>query len=185
MWRRTLHNEHCSFFISVHLFHAVEKRVRPIVLLIKKWAGYYGINNASRGTLSSYTLVLMVLHYLQSECCLCHASNLSIGGAVVLPCIPTIKCTGVYCIWQGWIVLAYLRVQELSLLLTLFPCNNILPYGFYNCIFQNKLYCQINFTTWVTFCEILFQILFWSITLYLPSSPWTCYPLSSERLPRK
>lgn len=44
----------------------IEKRVRPIVLAIKRWAGYYKINDASRGTLSSYTLVLMVLHYLQT-----------------------------------------------------------------------------------------------------------------------
>ncbi|XP_042562491.1 poly(A) RNA polymerase GLD2 [Clupea harengus] len=44
----------------------IERRVRPIVLVIKKWAGYYRINDASRGTLSSYTLVLMALHYLQT-----------------------------------------------------------------------------------------------------------------------
>ncbi|XP_023679027.1 poly(A) RNA polymerase GLD2 [Paramormyrops kingsleyae] len=43
-----------------------ECRVRPVVLVIKKWAQHHGINDASRGTLSSYTLVLMVLHYLQT-----------------------------------------------------------------------------------------------------------------------
>ncbi|XP_063051197.1 poly(A) RNA polymerase GLD2 [Engraulis encrasicolus] len=53
-----------TFLLRTYAY--LEKRVRPIVLLIKKWAGYYGINNASRGTLSSYTLVLMVLHYLQT-----------------------------------------------------------------------------------------------------------------------
>ncbi|KAL2092090.1 hypothetical protein ACEWY4_011888 [Coilia grayii] len=53
-----------TFLLRTYAY--IEKRVRPIVLLIKKWAGYYGINNASRGTLSSYTLVLMVLHYLQT-----------------------------------------------------------------------------------------------------------------------
>ena len=42
-------------------------RVRPFTLVLKKWAQHYGINDASKGTLSSYTLVLMVLHYLQSE----------------------------------------------------------------------------------------------------------------------
>ncbi|XP_044132056.1 poly(A) RNA polymerase GLD2 isoform X1 [Bufo gargarizans] len=44
----------------------VENRVRPLVLVVKRWAGHYGINDASRGTLSSYSLVLMVLHYLQT-----------------------------------------------------------------------------------------------------------------------
>lgn len=44
----------------------IERRVRPIILVIKKWASHHKINDASRGTLSSYTLVLMVLHYLQT-----------------------------------------------------------------------------------------------------------------------
>ncbi|XP_053303966.1 poly(A) RNA polymerase GLD2 [Spea bombifrons] len=44
----------------------MENRVRPMVLVVKKWAGHHGINDASRGTLSSYSLVLMVLHYLQT-----------------------------------------------------------------------------------------------------------------------
>ncbi|XP_041760355.1 poly(A) RNA polymerase GLD2 isoform X2 [Coregonus clupeaformis] len=43
-----------------------ERRVRPIILVIKRWARHHGINDASKGTLSSYTLVLMVLHYLQT-----------------------------------------------------------------------------------------------------------------------
>ncbi|XP_034026081.1 poly(A) RNA polymerase GLD2 isoform X2 [Thalassophryne amazonica] len=41
-------------------------RIRPIVLAVKKWAKYHHINDASQGTLSSYALVLMVLHYLQT-----------------------------------------------------------------------------------------------------------------------
>ncbi|XP_063819571.1 poly(A) RNA polymerase GLD2 isoform X2 [Pseudophryne corroboree] len=44
----------------------LENRVRPLVLVIKRWASHHGINDASRGTLSSYSLVLMVLHYLQT-----------------------------------------------------------------------------------------------------------------------
>ncbi|KAM9367518.1 poly(A) RNA polymerase GLD2 [Phaethornis superciliosus] len=44
----------------------VENRVRPLVLVVKKWARFHDINDASRGTLSSYSLVLMVLHYLQT-----------------------------------------------------------------------------------------------------------------------
>uniref|UniRef100_A0A3P8WEP1 polynucleotide adenylyltransferase n=1 Tax=Cynoglossus semilaevis TaxID=244447 RepID=A0A3P8WEP1_CYNSE len=41
-------------------------RIRPLILVIKKWALHHCINDASKGTLSSYTLVLMVLHYLQT-----------------------------------------------------------------------------------------------------------------------
>ncbi|MEQ2257898.1 Poly(A) RNA polymerase GLD2, partial [Xenotaenia resolanae] len=41
-------------------------RIRPMVLVVKKWARHNQINDASKGTLSSYTLVLMVLHYLQT-----------------------------------------------------------------------------------------------------------------------
>ncbi|NWQ74252.1 GLD2 polymerase, partial [Columbina picui] len=44
----------------------IENRVRPLVLAIKKWARFHDINDASRGTLNSYSLVLMVLHYLQT-----------------------------------------------------------------------------------------------------------------------
>ncbi|XP_060894015.1 poly(A) RNA polymerase GLD2 [Labrus mixtus] len=41
-------------------------RIRPMILVVKKWAQHNQINDASKGTLSSYTLVLMVLHYLQT-----------------------------------------------------------------------------------------------------------------------
>ncbi|XP_055487641.1 poly(A) RNA polymerase GLD2 isoform X3 [Leucoraja erinacea] len=47
-------------------YASTESRVRPLVLVVKKWAHYHGINDASRGTLNSYSLVLMVLHYLQT-----------------------------------------------------------------------------------------------------------------------
>jgi len=40
-------------------------RVRPLVLAIKLWAKDHKINEARFQTLSSYTLTLMVLHYLQ------------------------------------------------------------------------------------------------------------------------
>ncbi|KPP77957.1 poly(A) RNA polymerase GLD2-like [Scleropages formosus] len=52
-----------TFLLRTYAY--IESRVRPIILVIKKWARYRGINDASRGTLSSYSLVLMVLHYLQ------------------------------------------------------------------------------------------------------------------------
>nr|XP_009862414.1 poly(A) RNA polymerase gld-2 isoform X2 [Ciona intestinalis] len=42
-----------------------DPRVRPMVLCIKEWAHVNNINSAQLGTLSSYALVLMVLHYLQ------------------------------------------------------------------------------------------------------------------------
>ncbi|XP_074527368.1 poly(A) RNA polymerase GLD2 [Halichoeres trimaculatus] len=41
-------------------------RIRPMILVIKKWARHNQINDASKGTLSSYALVLMVLNYLQT-----------------------------------------------------------------------------------------------------------------------
>ncbi|XP_061624054.1 poly(A) RNA polymerase GLD2 isoform X1 [Phyllopteryx taeniolatus] len=44
----------------------VEPRIRPLIVVIKKWARHHQINDASQGTLSSYALVLMVLHYLQT-----------------------------------------------------------------------------------------------------------------------
>ncbi|NWS20465.1 GLD2 polymerase, partial [Pachyramphus minor] len=53
-----------TFLLRTYAF--VENRVRPLVLVIKKWASFHEINDASRGTLSSYSLVLMVLHYLQT-----------------------------------------------------------------------------------------------------------------------
>lgn len=46
---------------------SADLRIRPMILVVKKWARHNQINDASKGTLSSYTLVLMVLHYLQSE----------------------------------------------------------------------------------------------------------------------
>ncbi|XP_071658107.1 poly(A) RNA polymerase GLD2 isoform X2 [Patagioenas fasciata] len=53
-----------TFLLRTYAY--IESRVRPLVLVIKKWARFHEINDASRGTLSSYSLVLMVLHYLQT-----------------------------------------------------------------------------------------------------------------------
>jgi len=44
----------------------VDERVRPLIVIVKKWASGRGINDASQGTLSSYSLVLMVIHFLQA-----------------------------------------------------------------------------------------------------------------------
>jgi poly(A) RNA polymerase GLD2 len=46
---------------------AVDWRVRPLVLIVKLWAHEHGINNAKDMTISSYSLVLMVIHFLQCE----------------------------------------------------------------------------------------------------------------------
>ncbi|NXX85038.1 GLD2 polymerase, partial [Urocolius indicus] len=53
-----------TFLLRTYAY--VENRVRPLVLVVKKWASFHDINDASRGTLNSYSLVLMVLHYLQT-----------------------------------------------------------------------------------------------------------------------
>ncbi|TNM89453.1 hypothetical protein fugu_003687 [Takifugu bimaculatus] len=44
-----------------------DQRIKPMILVVKKWARHHQINDASKGTLSSYTLVLMVLNYLQTR----------------------------------------------------------------------------------------------------------------------
>ncbi|XP_060057071.1 poly(A) RNA polymerase GLD2 isoform X3 [Erinaceus europaeus] len=53
-----------TFLLRTYAY--LENRVRPLALVIKKWASHHDINDASRGTLNSYSLVLMVLHYLQT-----------------------------------------------------------------------------------------------------------------------
>nr|XP_032824562.1 poly(A) RNA polymerase GLD2 [Petromyzon marinus] len=47
-------------------YSKVDQRVKPLILVIKQWAMQRSINDASQGTLSSYSLVLMVLHFLQT-----------------------------------------------------------------------------------------------------------------------
>lgn len=42
-----------------------DPRLVPLVLTIKRWARHHKINDASQGTLSSYALTLMTIHYLQ------------------------------------------------------------------------------------------------------------------------
>ncbi|XP_064084448.1 poly(A) RNA polymerase gld-2-like isoform X1 [Macrobrachium nipponense] len=53
---------------NTHLLHSYSQldwRVRPLVLVVKLWAQHHNINNAKDMTISSYSLVLMVIHYLQ------------------------------------------------------------------------------------------------------------------------
>ena len=54
--------------------NVVDWRLSPLVQFVKHWAKVQGINDASQGTVSSYSLVLMVVHYLQ---CKLHVSILS------------------------------------------------------------------------------------------------------------
>ena len=56
-----------SYMDVVSCIILVDYRVQPLVMLVKKWAKKHDINDASCGTLSSYALTLMVLHYLQGE----------------------------------------------------------------------------------------------------------------------
>jgi DNA polymerase sigma len=51
-------------------------RLQPLALVIKSWAKDNGINDAYNKSLSSYSLVLMVVHYLQYAC-----------SPPVLPCL--------------------------------------------------------------------------------------------------
>nr|CAD7452098.1 unnamed protein product [Timema tahoe] len=65
---------------NTHLLHCyaqpVDWRVRPLVLVVKLWAHRHNINDAKNMTISSYSLVLMVIHFLQ-----CGVSP------AVLPCL--------------------------------------------------------------------------------------------------
>ena len=54
-------NTHLLYYYS-----QLDPRVRPLVLAVKWWAKKNGINEPRYMTLSSYTLTLMVIHYLQS-----------------------------------------------------------------------------------------------------------------------
>lgn len=56
---------------NTHLLNAysqLDSRVAPLVQFVKFWAKHQNINDASQGTISSYSLSLMVLHYLQCGC---------------------------------------------------------------------------------------------------------------------
>ena len=58
-----IRNTHLLFCYS-----QLDWRVKPLVLVVKLWAQYHGINDAKNMTISSYSLVLMVIHYLQFGC---------------------------------------------------------------------------------------------------------------------
>ncbi|KRT78181.1 hypothetical protein AMK59_7689 [Oryctes borbonicus] len=53
---------------NTHLLHCyahLDWRVRPLVIVVKLWAQANNINDAKRMTISSYSLALMVIHFLQ------------------------------------------------------------------------------------------------------------------------
>ena len=43
-------------------------RVKPLILFIKHWAKFHNINDAPNRTVSSYSLALMAIYYLQTQC---------------------------------------------------------------------------------------------------------------------
>lgn len=49
----------------LYCYSQMDWRVRPLVLIIKLWAHKHNINNAKNMTISSYSLALMVIHFLQ------------------------------------------------------------------------------------------------------------------------
>jgi DNA polymerase sigma len=69
-------------------FAEFDKRVIPLVLIIKEWSKQCGINNARAGYLSSYSVVLMVIFFLQ-----CKSS-----GCQITVC--TLACERVIELWR-------------------------------------------------------------------------------------
>ncbi|XP_017082597.2 poly(A) RNA polymerase gld-2 homolog A [Drosophila eugracilis] len=49
----------------LYCYSQLDWRVRPMALTVKQWAQYHNINNAKNMTISSYSLMLMVIHFLQ------------------------------------------------------------------------------------------------------------------------
>lgn len=49
----------------LYCYSQMDWRVRPLVLIVKLWASWQDINDAKKMTVSSYSLSLMVIHYLQ------------------------------------------------------------------------------------------------------------------------
>uniref|UniRef100_A0A182YNB1 PAP-associated domain-containing protein n=1 Tax=Anopheles stephensi TaxID=30069 RepID=A0A182YNB1_ANOST len=63
-----LNFNNCVGIRNTHLLHCyaqMDWRVRPLVLMVKLWAQHHNINDAKNMTISSYSLVLMVIHFLQ------------------------------------------------------------------------------------------------------------------------
>ncbi|KAL4141673.1 hypothetical protein QTP88_004265 [Uroleucon formosanum] len=50
----------------LYCYSRLDYRVRPLVVTIKLWASHHNINDPKKMTLSSYSLVLMVINFLQN-----------------------------------------------------------------------------------------------------------------------
>jgi len=59
----TIRNTHL-----LHTYSRIDWRVAPLILTVKLWARKNGINSAYDKSLTSYSLSLMVIYYLQSVC---------------------------------------------------------------------------------------------------------------------
>lgn len=63
-----LNYNNCVGIRNTHLLYCYSQmdwRVRPLTLVVKMWAQHHNINDAKNMTISSYSLVLMVIHFLQ------------------------------------------------------------------------------------------------------------------------
>jgi DNA polymerase sigma len=80
-----------------------DPRVRPLCLLVKYWAKRRGINETYRGTLSSYTYVLLIISFLQTRsppvlpCLQRMESGKHVDSRVVLPEHTVCSADGVEC----------------------------------------------------------------------------------------
>lgn len=53
------------FDCNIWNIFTVDWRLQPLAVMVKLWAQYHEINNAKDLTISSYSLILMVIHYMQ------------------------------------------------------------------------------------------------------------------------
>ncbi|XP_062554997.1 poly(A) RNA polymerase gld-2 homolog B-like [Armigeres subalbatus] len=53
----------------LYMYSQMDWRLRPLTLVVKLWAQHHNINDAKNMTISSYSLVLMVIHFLQYGVC--------------------------------------------------------------------------------------------------------------------
>ncbi|OAY80420.1 UTP:RNA uridylyltransferase 1, partial [Ananas comosus] len=79
----------------------IDDRLHQLVLIVKHWAKSRAINEAYRGTLSSYTYVIMCIHFLQQR------------KPAILPCLQEMEAT--YTLTIDGVECNYFdQVQELS-----------------------------------------------------------------------
>ena len=52
----------------IHHYSRIDERFPALCLLIKHWAFNADINSAQDGTFNSYSLILLVLHFMQCAC---------------------------------------------------------------------------------------------------------------------